>query len=241
MIGLLLPGKCLVCGVPPHPCCAGCRPEPAVREFYREHSPPLRGFSAGRYTPELAKLLGAFKDSGQLWLLDDLKPLARAALASALAGCSTGDNPLPAETAATPASALTTEITEMPDTAATPHFITYLSSSTKNYRKRGYNPALKILRSVAHEFKLPVVKTLVPGRSVLDQANLSAPERAENLANSLRLARRPFDSWRQALLFDDVVTTGSTLLAAREALRSVRVEVVAVATLADVELRNQVS
>lgn len=232
-IGLLLPSKCVVCGEMPHPCCLDCRPKVAVREFHREVSPDLSvesaaekesltGFSGARYTPELAKLLGAYKDSGQMWLLRDLAPLARAAILAALEqGQSLGAQPNSQYDA--------------------PEFITYLGSSVRNYRKRGYNPALNILRGATGGINLPVIRTLVPGRSVVDQATLTAADRATNIGNSLRLVQPPFETWRRALLFDDVVTTGSTLLAARQALRAARVEVVAVATLADVERRIQFS
>lgn len=183
----------------------------------------ISGYSGGPYTPELAKLLGAFKESGQLWLRGDLVQLAVTALTAATKGCQ-------------PAAA--TSLTTGPPQF---DFVTYLGSSLKNYRKRGYNPALELLRGANRELKLPIVKTLRPRNSVEDQSLLSASGRVSNLRDSLLPTRPAFASWQRALLFDDVVTTGSTLLAATQALRALRVEVVAVATLADVELRRQVS
>jgi predicted amidophosphoribosyltransferase len=247
-VGLLLPTKCLVCAQPPHPCCPDCRPTPSVRVFKRfepslethqqgQHA-QLSGFSGGAYSAELSKLLGAYKDSGQLWLLGDLVPLARAALTQAVSSV------MPAAAAQLPAAPLATASDPAPIPAeALPKidFATYIGSSRSNYRKRGYNPALSLLRVANRETRLPILRALAPNPEVRDQSNLTAADRAANLANALLPARSRFAKPQRALLFDDVVTTGSTLAAARAVLTAINVEVVAIAVLADVDLRHQVS
>lgn len=224
LIGLLLPTGCLVCEQPPHPCCPNCRPLARSRRFTREtpdHNPrngpgdQVHGYSGGRYTPELSKLLGAFKDSGQLWLLGDLAPIAEAGLLAALESL--------------------TESHETPD------FLTYIGSSQRNYRKRGYNPALTLLRAANQSTRLPIRRTVAPNKRVVDQASLPASDRLANLSDSLRPVISPLSRPARAVLFDDVVTTGSTLLAARRVLAGLNVRVVAVAALADVERRRPVS
>jgi predicted amidophosphoribosyltransferase len=214
LIGLLLPTSCLICSAPPDPCCLGCRPKPAARVFTRGEPGvgQLSGFSSAPYSEELSKLFSAFKDKSQLWLLRDLGDLAQAAL----------------EAAATSVQG------EKID------FATYIGSSAANYRKRGYNPALVLLRRANRSCRLPIVSTLRPRGRVLDQAALTLSERAANLDGMLKPTRLAFEKPRRALLFDDVVTTGSTLSAATKALGAMNVEVAAIAVLADVELRREV-
>jgi predicted amidophosphoribosyltransferase len=208
----MLPTGCLICGAPPHPCCLGCRPKPAARVFTRGSpgSGQLSGFSAAAYSEELSKLIGAFKDKSQLWLLRDLNGLAQAALEAAANSVTGGKI----------------------------DFATYIGSSTANYRKRGYNPALELLRRANRGCRLPIVSTLRPRGRVLDQSTLTLSERGENLDGALKPTRPVFSEPRRALLFDDVVTTGSTLGAAVKALAAMNIEVAAIGVLADVELRQ---
>lgn len=202
LVGLLLPSPCLICATPPHPCCPACRPAANAYGFQRAE---LSGFAGASYSPELAKLLGAYKDSGQLWLKADLRPLTLAAFEQAA--------PLSFD------------------------FVTYIGSSVSNYRARGYNPALELLRDANRVLKLPLRKTLVTRGRVLDQSKLTQQERAQNLAGALVAVANRSERSQRALLFDDVVTTGSTVLAAREVLVSANIEVVAVVALAEVERR----
>jgi predicted amidophosphoribosyltransferase len=201
-----------VCGVPPHPCCPSCRPKAAAAGFTRGDPgvDQLRGFSAAPYGPELSKLLSAYKDKSQLWLQRDLGDLTKTAINAALATQHSG----------------------------TVDFLTYIGSSAANYRKRGYNPALELLRGANRELRLPIVGTLRPRGKVADQSTLSVTEREQNLSGALRPTRAALAETKRALLFDDVVTTGSTLRAASHALQEMNVEVVAIAVLADVALRR---
>lgn len=89
-------------------------------------------------------------------------------------------------------------------------------------RERSFNQAALIARSVATALEVPCVPALRRTRATAQQARLHSQERATNLAGAFtadpsRLPAGP------VLLLDDVLTTGHTLLACRDALRAVGV------------------
>ncbi|MEN9953432.1 MAG: hypothetical protein RL028_34 [Actinomycetota bacterium] len=79
----------------------------------------------------------------------------------------------------------------------------------KNYRKRGFDPANRLakqaFRLMAHA---PRVLSLNPTRRLEDQRRLGKTERLRNVAESMRLDKKLTG---KVLLFDDVLTTGSTI------------------------------
>jgi predicted amidophosphoribosyltransferase len=203
LIGVLLPSKCLICGQPPQLCCESCRPTPKPHRLER---PGLIGYAGIDYSVELAALLNAYKDRGQLWLEPELAAIAAGALRHA------------AE-------------------FGTPDFYCYLPSSLSNYRARGYNPALRLLRAARPDRTVPVLRVLRWQRSVLDQSKLGADERLENLSGSLSVSLPSQVRPARTVLFDDVLTTGATARAAVEALEAAGAQVSAVCVLADVRQR----
>lgn len=74
MLDLILPSRCAVCERPGTNLCDACRPsvEPSAHQFERAN---LTGFAATTYTPEISRLLVAFKDKNQSALISDLAPL----------------------------------------------------------------------------------------------------------------------------------------------------------------------
>ena len=91
-------------------------------------------------------------------------------------------------------------------------------SSAANYKKRGFKPtkvlAKRLCRTSGQVCKLS--DSLSFGRIVADQAQLDAEARKENLAGSMVADSRL--SGRDVILFDDVVTTGSTIIEAARAV-----------------------
>lgn len=83
----------------------------------------------------------------------------------------------------------------------------------KNYRKRGFDPALRLARK-SFEPRVRVI-ALRANRKVSDQRVLSSSDRKTNLLGAFRSNLPPGS---RVILFDDVVTTGSTL---REMARAV--------------------
>jgi len=110
-------------------------------------------------------------------------------------------------------------------------------------RRRGYDPMgtlvrLAVARLRAEAYAATMAPLLVSSRRVVDQAGLSASERASNLAGSMscpspglaRLARRRARA--RVVICDDVLTTGATAAEAQRALGAVGLSPVAIATVA---------
>ena len=80
--------------------------------------------------------------------------------------------------------------------------------STKNFRKRGFDPAKSLAQRALRVAKLDVqVVQLTSVRARQDQRVLGREERARNVYGSMRL---PYTPRGKLALFDDVMTTGST-------------------------------
>jgi predicted amidophosphoribosyltransferase len=103
--------------------------------------------------------------------------------------------------------------------------------NTKNYRKRGFDPAQSIAKSALKlaQVKVPVV-SLSNVRARSDQRGLGRNERAKNVSGSMRLK---VTKLRKVVLFDDVLTTGATVLEMARACRDAGVEVVFCCVLAE--------
>jgi predicted amidophosphoribosyltransferase len=92
--------------------------------------------------------------------------------------------------------------------------VTWAPTSTRRRRQRGFDQAEEIARTVGRQLGVPTRRLLDrPGPSTAQ----TGKSRAERLGGPEFLARP--NLWgRNVVVVDDVVTTGATLLAAREAL-----------------------
>ena len=101
----------------------------------------------------------------------------------------------------------------------------------KNYRKRGFDPANRLVKlAIRGLAKPPKVISLSSTRRLEDQRRLGRLERARNVSESMRLDPKLSGP---VLLFDDVLTTGSTLKEMARACRAAGVEVGASCVLAE--------
>jgi ComF family protein len=83
---------------------------------------------------------------------------------------------------------------------------------------RGFDQTLLLAHTLSRRWGVPVVSALRRVEDTAPQARLTGEARRRNLAAAFRLAEPVVVRGRALLLLDDVATTGSTLLAAAEAL-----------------------
>lgn len=102
--------------------------------------------------------------------------------------------------------------------------------NSKNFRKRGFDPAYRLAKRAVRELSTGMeIHALRSIRKLEDQRRLSKEEREVNVANSMRLVAKLKGP---VLLFDDVLTTGSTIQEMARACRDAGVEVAACCVLA---------
>ncbi|MGW0801751.1 ComF family protein [Nonomuraea sp. NPDC002799] len=117
-------------------------------------------------------------------------------------------------------------------------------SAGRSRRVRGHDPVGRLAVLAAWHLRASGVRAepwavLRQRRRVADQAGLSATQRVANLAGSLWVDRRaPRPPVACALLLDDIVTTGATLLEAARALRSAGMPVPLAVTAAATRRRS---
>ncbi|MBQ7191720.1 MAG: ComF family protein [Paludibacteraceae bacterium] len=89
----------------------------------------------------------------------------------------------------------------------------------RRLRERGYNQSAYIARAISEVTGLPVVNdNLLRVRNNPKQALKSGKERKENVKDVFEVKQPALFAHKHLLLIDDIVTTGSTLLAAMNAI-----------------------
>lgn len=202
--GLVLPVACGGCGRPRTVLCAEC-------------GQALYGAGARRVRPwpeppglPVVHAAAAYEDAVRAVLLGH-KERGALRLAGALGGALAG--------------AVRASMGGLPAGVAGPLLLVPLPSARSAVRARGHDAARRIALAAAGELRragVParVLAVLRQRRAVSDQAGLSAPERAANLAGALEVVtggRRLLEGG-QVVLVDDLMTTGASLAEAARAL-----------------------
>ncbi|HEY4614915.1 MAG TPA: phosphoribosyltransferase family protein [Citricoccus sp.] len=241
LAGLLLPTDCAVCGLRDGAVCPGCAAELSVallRPFRAEDQAaslplvsvdraggplPLPVVAAGRYAGSLASAVLAFKDHGRTPVVRHLRPAVRRALTAVPA--LVGD--------------------PFPEPASAPVLVAPIPGSSTGFRRRGYDPVAELLTGSLPPGWIPAPGLLraAPIRNRDPRRQRAASSHAGS-ASSLRrhrnagrfraTARAAGLRGRTVVLFDDVMTTGSTLAAAWHAVAATGVEPAAAVVLAAV-------
>lgn len=95
-------------------------------------------------------------------------------------------------------------------------------------RERGFNQALQIARPIAQHFKLPLLpNAVIRHKNTRPQTELSPKARKKNLKNAFIL--QDSISYDRIAIFDDVITTGSTVEALKACLGDIKIDVWSVA------------
>lgn len=225
---LLLGGSCAACGRPGSVLCRECRE--VLRASAATTAGPARPdpspgglgpvWAAARYDGPLRSLVLAHKEHGQQALARPLGELLAVAVAGLL------------DRAAAPAG---------------PVVLVPVPSRPAATRERGRDPTLALVRAAALRLRrdagrdgrdVRLARLLVTRPGVVDQAGLDHTRRAENLRGSMRVAAGALrtlaassPSVGAVVVCDDVVTTGSSLVEAARALRSVGLDPTGSATV----------
>lgn len=77
-------------------------------------------------------------------------------------------------------------------------------------RERGFNQALELSRIISKQLNIPLNYSLCHrDKATPFQSGLSAKQRKQNLKNAFKVAKN--HSYQHVAIFDDVVTTGTTV------------------------------
>lgn len=110
-----------------------------------------------------------------------------------------------------------------------PCTVTHIPGSGKTLRRRGFDHGAELAQHTSQLLHLPA-RPLLSIEHVADQRGLGRTLRAQNVRGRFSAACEPMP--RRVIVIDDVYTTGSTVMAASETLRSAGVKEVYVATFA---------
>lgn len=104
-------------------------------------------------------------------------------------------------------------------------------------RQRGFNQALELARIIAVNFNIPLDYTLCQrDKSTPFQSGLSAKQRKQNLKNAFTITTP--HPYKHVAIFDDVVTTGTTVNELARQLKLSGVEIIEVWAIARTYDRN---
>ncbi|NHB56673.1 ComF family protein [Acinetobacter shaoyimingii] len=106
--------------------------------------------------------------------------------------------------------------------------------STERLKERGYNQMLVIAKLLSKQLKIPVWQPVIR-LAQHSQKGLTRVERLENIENQFQIMRLERRKYRRVLMIDDVVTTGSSIFALKQALEKLGCKHIEMACIAAAE------
>lgn len=104
-------------------------------------------------------------------------------------------------------------------------------------RERGFNQALELARIIAQHLNIPLDYSLCQrNKATPFQSGLSAKQRKKNLKNAFNVTKP--HSYKHIVIFDDVVTTGTTVNELARQLKQSGVEIIEVWAIARTSNKN---
>jgi ComF family protein len=201
LIGVLAPHDCLVCGREGGLLCGYCRPEALAALPPRCYRCQARtdDFATCRRCRRVSRLAG-------VWVCARYEGLAKQLVYR-----------LKFERARVAADVIAGLMRESLPHLPAGTVVTYLPTATSRRRRRGYDQAELIARSLARQMDLPF-QPLLARRGQSRQTGVGRRQRTTQPCQIFWLPR-PIDSGATTLVVDDVLTTGATLEAAATELR----------------------
>ncbi|GAA0744380.1 ComF family protein [Clostridium oceanicum] len=111
-------------------------------------------------------------------------------------------------------------------------YITYVPSTNKSLKKRGYNQSKYLAKIIGDYTKIPIINLLTKNDNAKDQIGLNKEERWKNVKNSFNLKFKENIENKNILLVDDVLTTGATTFYCFKELKKLKINNVFVLTAA---------
>lgn len=104
--------------------------------------------------------------------------------------------------------------------------VTFVPTTEKNRRERGYDPSQVLAEGVARRLGVPCVKALTPGMKRMSQRDMTAQKRYYNAMSGFAVQPGVDLVGKRFLLCDDILTTGATMERCAELLRDAGAEVI---------------
>ena len=105
---------------------------------------------------------------------------------------------------------------------------------SERLRERGFNQALELARIISKQLKIPLDYSLSQrNKATPFQSGLSAKQRKQNLKNAFSIKKSK--TYKHVAIFDDVVTTGTTVNELAKQLKQNGVEIIEVWAIARTE------
>ncbi len=101
-------------------------------------------------------------------------------------------------------------------------YITYVPSSSKKLKERGFNQCEVLAKYLYENKDIPCAKLLTKTNKTKEQKLLTAKGRQENMKNAFSLIEDKKYEGLKILLIDDVITTGATIESCIKELKKIK-------------------